>query len=202
MKGNTRILAECSIMVALSAILSVLVIYPAPLGGSVTLFSMAPVLVIGFRHGVKWGMASAFAYSLTQLMLGMSAIAYVPTPAGIILCILLDYVIAFSFLGVSGFFRYNSDMTAKRKYFYVFTGVLIACILRYIAHLLSGAVVWYEITKAGGWNDDVYRFGMWTYSAIYNAQYMVPETILTLIASPAIVTILDLAPRFIKRKSK
>ena len=67
---------------------------------------------------------------------------------------------------------------------------LAACALRFLSHLLSGAVVWYEITKAGEWNDLVMRTGMWTYSTIYNATYMVPEAVITVVASPAIAFVL------------
>ena len=56
-------------------------------------------------------------------------------------------------------------------------------------------MVWYEITKEGDWNEYVHQVGMWLYSLVYNLQYMVPETILLLVAVPAMVTVLDLVPK-------
>jgi len=178
-------------MVALSAVLSMIKVYEAPLGGSVTLFSMAPIIVVGLRHGPKWGIATAFVYSITQLLLGLGSLSYVPTPAGIVLCILLDYIIAFTVLGVASFFRPPADATYKKRLALIVMASLAACALRFLSHLLSGAVVWYEITKAGEWNDLVMRTGMWTYSTIYNASYMLPETVITIVAAPAMEFVLS-----------
>lgn len=184
-RTKTRILAECAVMIAAATALSLIKVYEAPLGGSVTLFSMVPVLLISFRHGVKWGCASAFVYSVLQLFLGLGSVSWVPTARGVVLCVFFDYIAAFSVLGFAGIF----NKLKSNEYLKIITGILIACILRYASHVVSGAVVWYEITKEGQWNDLVNRFGMWTYSAIYNIQYMGPETILTLIAAPSILAV-------------
>lgn len=187
---KTRILVECAVMVALAAVLSMIKVYEAPLGGSVTLFSMAPIIVASLRHGPKWGFAAAFVYSMTQLLLGMGSLSWVPSLEGVILCILLDYIIAFTVLGVASFFQPPADATYKKRLALIVMASLAACALRFLSHLLSGAVVWYEITKAGEWNDLVMRTGMWTYSTIYNATYMVPEAVITVVASPAIAFVL------------
>ena len=183
-KSKLYTLVECAILIAIATVLSIIKIYEAPLGGSVTLFSMVPIILISFRHGIKWGLGSGFVYSVLQLMLGMKNVMYVPGIVGIILCILLDYILAFTVLGLAGIFKTD-------KIFKIIFATLFLCVLRYICHVLSGAVVWYEITKQGGWNDLVMRTGMWVYSLIYNIQYMLPETIITLVAAPAIVTILS-----------
>lgn len=187
-KTKTRILVECAVMIAAATVLSLVKIYEAPLGGSVTLFSMVPILILSFRHGVKWGCASAFVYSVLQLLLGLSSVAWVPTAQGVVLCVLFDYIIAFTVLGLAGI--YNS--IKANEYVKIILGIITACVLRYAAHVISGAVVWYQITKEGQWNDLVNKFGMWTYSAIYNIQYMGPETIITLIAAPAILAVVAL----------
>lgn len=195
---KTQNLVLCAVMVALATVLSILKIYEAPLGGSVTLFSMVPIFIIGFLRGPKWGLASAFVYSVLQLILGLKSVSYVPSVSGIILCVLFDYIIAFLCLGVTGFFKIDKDTPNKTKYMKVIFGVLLACVLRYICHVLSGAVVWYEITKEGGWNDLVNKVGMWAYSLIYNAQFMVPETIMCVVATPVIIYVLNI---FGKKKS-
>ncbi len=194
-QNKTRVLVECAVMVALASALSMLKIYDAPLGGSVTLFSMAPLIAVAFRQGPRWGFAASFVYSIIQLLLGLGSVSYVPTARGIVLCILLDYIIPFTLIGVAGFFRPASDGAAKsvsnsKRLVLVAAAALTVCVLRFISHLLSGAVVWYEITKAGQWNELVMKTGMWTYSAIYNASYMIPETLITLVASPAIAFVL------------
>ena len=58
-------------MLALSIALSFVVIYKMPLGGSVTLFSMLPVMLVSVRHGLKWGLPTAFIYSLFQFFTGL-----------------------------------------------------------------------------------------------------------------------------------
>lgn len=184
-KTKTRILVECAVMIAAATVLSLVKIYEAPLGGSVTLFSMVPILILSFRHGVKWGCASAFVYSVLQLLLGLSSVAWVPTAQGVVLCVLFDYIIAFTVLGLAGIY----NPIKANEYVKIILGIITACVLRYAAHVISGAVVWYQITKEGQWNDLVNKFGMWTYSAIYNIQYMGPETVITLIAAPAILTV-------------
>lgn len=188
---KTRILVECAVMVALAAVLSMIKVYEAPLGGSVTLFSMAPIVVAAFRHGPKWGFATAFVYSVTQLLLGLGTLSWVPSPTGIVLCILLDYIIAFTLLGVAAFFRPKGEVSNKKLIWLLVAASLTVCILRYLSHVLSGAVVWYEITKAGQWNDLVMKTGMWAYSAIYNASYMGFETIITAVAAPAMAFLLS-----------
>ncbi len=188
---KTRNLVECAVMVALAAVLSMIKVYEAPLGGSVTLFSMAPIVVAAFRHGPKWGFATAFVYSVTQLLLGLNSLSWVPSLTGIVLCILLDYIIAFTVLGVAAFFRPKGEVSYKKILVLLILASLTVCILRFLSHLLSGAVVWYEITKEGQWNELVMKTGMWAYSAIYNASYMVPETIITAVAAPAMAFLLS-----------
>ena len=185
-KTSIKILVECAVMIALATVLSIVKVYEAPLGGSVTLFSMIPIILISFRHDIKWALGSAFVYSVLQLLLGLGSVAYVPTAAGIVLCVLFDYTIAFTALGLAGICKkIKADILVQ-----VIVGTLFVCILRYISHVVSGAVVWYEITKLGGWNELVAKVSMWPYSLIYNAQYMVPETIITVIGAPAIAKVI------------
>lgn len=184
-----KILCECAMMVALATVLSMIKIWEAPLGGSVTLFSMVPILICGIVHGTKMGLFSAFAYSLIQLLLGIGTVAYVPDPLGIVLCIFLDYILAFTVLGLAGMFGKKHFFKSEKANLYVniALGSFVAVMLRFVFHILSGAVVWYSITKAGAWNDAVFRYGKWTYSLVYNGTFMVPEIVLTLIAVPVIV---------------
>lgn len=186
-QSKTRILTECAIMIAAATVLSMIKIFELPLGGSVTLFSMVPIIIISFRRGVKWGLGSAFVYSVLQMVLGMNNVLYLPNPIGIALCILFDYILAFSVLGLAGL----AEKTALKPQLKVIVGTLSVCVLRFIFHVFCGAVVWYSITKAEQWNDLVNQFGMWTYSTVYNVQFMLPETILTLIAVPVIITVIN-----------
>ena len=190
---KNRIMIECAVMIALASVLSLFKIWEAPLGGAVTVFSMVPIIIIGLRHGPTWGFCTAYVYSFTQLLLGLGSFAYIPTVTGTVFSVLFDYIIAFTIIGAAGFFKSAVEKypTRGKKIIFASIATLIACILRYICHFISGVVVWYEITKAGDWNEYVHTVGAFVYSTVYNATYMIPETIITLVAAPAIVTILS-----------
>ena len=98
--SKTRTLVECALMIALGTVLANIKIYSLPNGGSITLFSMLPFIMISFRHGVKWGLFTGFVNSLLQMLLGF----YAPPAPGLLPLvgmILLDYVLAFTLLGLA-----------------------------------------------------------------------------------------------------
>lgn len=169
--SKTRIIAECALLIALGTILSKFEIYKMVNGGSVTLLSMLPFIMISFRHGLKWGMLAGLANSLLQMALG----GIYPTPAGTALAlageVLLDYVLAFSVLGLARLFSKGF----KNKPAGVAFGTVAVCFLRFLCSFLSGVIVWGSIAD-GAWAAIVYSLG-------YNASYMVPETILTTIGA-------------------
>ena len=190
-KQKLLALTECALMLGLATALSFVKLYQAPLGGSVTLLSTLPIMFISFRYGVLRGLSCGFIYSLIQLWQGSGNLAYVPTTAGIIGCILLDYVLPFTLLGLAGIF-YKKDGSVKAKTVAAVLGVLFAVVLRFACHFLGGAVVWYEITKAGQWNDYVQTVGMWTYSFVYNITYLGPDGALAIVAAPIIPVLMNL----------
>ncbi|MDD4124319.1 MAG: energy-coupled thiamine transporter ThiT [Eubacteriales bacterium] len=186
------VLTECSLMVALATVLSFCKVYEAPLGGAVTLLSMLPIIFISFKHGIAWGLGSGFVYSITQLIFGMSVLAYVPTALGVIGSVLFDYIIPFTLLGIAGITMLSVPEKKSSVFAAVVGGTLLAITLRFTCHLFSGAVIWYEITKQGEWNDYVFKYGMWTYSFIYNISYLGPDGALALIASPVIIRLMNI----------
>ena len=54
--SKTRILAECALMIAIGTVLSNIKFFTMPNGGSITLLSMLPFVLVSFRHGAKWGL--------------------------------------------------------------------------------------------------------------------------------------------------
>ena len=77
--SKTRILVEGAMMIALSTILSMIPLFSMPYGGTVTLLSMLPLVLMAFRHGTKWGVFTAFVHSVLQLLLGLSNLTYCAT---------------------------------------------------------------------------------------------------------------------------
>ena len=115
-------------MLALSIALSFVVIYKMPLGGSVTLFSMLPVMLVSVRHGLKWGLPTAFLYSLFQFFTGLpDMIAWSLTPGMFVASMFLDYLLAFTVLGLAGLFR-------KKGVVGCLVGMVLACLLRFFVH--------------------------------------------------------------------
>lgn len=104
-KKNALVMCECAIMIALAAVLSFVKILELPYGGSVTAFSIVPIVIISYRHGVKWGLLSGFVFSIIQLIQGASNLSYATSFWAAVTIILFDYVIAFTVIGLAGFLR-------------------------------------------------------------------------------------------------
>ena len=95
---NAKQLAFAAGALALAIVTSYIKLFHLPMGGSVTLFSMFFVTLIGYWYGPKIGLVCAFTYSLLQFVQGGGS--YIISP----LQVALDYLLAFTALGFSGFF--------------------------------------------------------------------------------------------------
>lgn len=186
---SIHVLTECALMIALATVLSLIKLYEAPFGGAVTLLSMAPIIIISMRHGVKIGLATGFVHSIIQLVLGLANVAWVPDITGKILCILYDYIIPFTLLGFGGVFRNVkfSDNPKKNIVIAAIAGTLLVTLLRFMCHILSGVVIWYALDLEWYADDPTHivnKYSKWMFSLVYNGWYMVPEIIETVIGTP------------------
>ena len=173
-----HILCESAILVALAVVLSViskLLLEPClaplfPFGGSVTIFSMLPICIISIRHGLGWGLAGGFCFSWFQILQG-GVFGWGLTPVMLIGSLLLDYILAFTVLGLAGLFRSKGMLG-------MVGGVALVCVLRFVVHFLAGVILWANLAE-------FVAFGQaWVnrpvlYSLVYNGGYMLPETLLT-----------------------
>ena len=107
MKNSTRRLCESGIFIALATVLSVLKLFEFSFGGSITVLSMLPIVILSYRYGVKWGLTCGFFYSIVQMLLGVNTISVFVLPGEsqmvwwrIVLMCLLDYVLAYTALGL------------------------------------------------------------------------------------------------------
>ncbi len=195
-RERVRALTESAVMIAFATILSLLKLYELPWGGSVTLASMLPLVMIGYRHGLKWGLLSSLVYSLLQMLLGFGTISAAFLPGddqmlwyNAVLMVLLDYFFAFSLVGLSGLFRKENKPSRSLA-----IGSLVGTTARFIMHFASGWILW------GAWAASFFEgfdettggtFGAWiinnfngqalaaAYSFIYNGFYMIPEILIT-----------------------
>lgn len=169
-RKNIVKLTETAIMIALSVVLGMFAVFKLPFDGSVTICSMVPIAIIAYRYGVKWGFLTGVVCGLIQLILNLGiSLAVGTTPTAAIAIILLDYLLAFGVYGLSGMFK----KTIKNQGLSMSLGVLIASVLRYICHIITGVTVWKGFAPEG--------VSPWVYAITYNATFMLPETIITVV---------------------
>lgn len=177
---HIRILAESAVMIALATVLSMVKLWQSPFGGSVTLLSMAPIILLALRRGTKVGLLAGLAYSVIQLLQGLSNLAWIPTPMGIFLGAMFDYILPFTLLGLAGIL--NRGELSKNALLCGALAALLVTVIRFLCHTLTGVVVWYELDLEWYADDPAHivnLYGPWMFSIIYNAIYMIPEILAT-----------------------
>ena len=168
--NKTLKLVLSAIMIAIGTVLSMfkfngLWVY----GGGVTFCAMLPLVMIAFIYGTKWGVFTAFVFSLLQLVLGVSNVLYGTSVGMMIVIALLDYIIAYTVIGLAAVFkdRFKNPILA------IIIGTAFALALRFVCHFISGWMIWDAL-----WPNEL---GMTSavYSLAYNGSYMLPEIIIT-----------------------
>jgi thiamine transporter len=164
-RQNIRALAESAIFTALAFLLSYIRIYKLPQGGSLTLASMLPIIIVGIRWGAGWGLGSGAVYAMLQLFQDGGVAPPTSTIFNYFLVFMLDYFIAFTVLGASAFFR-------RLKYGVVIS-VPVCLFLRFLCHFTSGIIIWGVYAPEGTLPA--------VYSLVYNGSFMGLELLLTLV---------------------
>ena len=188
-KLTINVLAESAVLIALGTVLSLIKLADLPYGGSITMVSMLPLLLIAYRHGMPWGFACGAIYGAVQQLLGLKNLSYFTTPGSIVAIIVFDYLLAFAVIGIGGIGRRSKNQPVA-----LCCGAFLAGLLRYICHVISGATVWAGIsipTKAA-----------LLYSFVYNATYMLPETIILCLAAYYVGQVLDFSKPIPERSKK
>ena len=174
-KIKTRMLAEGAVMIALATILSFIQIVKFPWGGAITVLSMLPIVFFSLRYGVKSGMGIAFVYSLIQLAQGIAdgLFGWGLTTTALIACIFIDYIFAFSVLGIAGIF-------GNKRIGSIIGGTVLALLCRFVFHYISGVLIFNSFGEL--WEGFVIE-NSWLYSLLYNGAYMLPEIIFTTVGA-------------------
>ena len=128
---NLKKMTLCAIFVSLATVLSFIKIYQLPLGGAITLLSMLPIIFTAKFLGAKWGFASAFLYSLIQLAEGITEglFGWGLTPMALIGTIFLDYILAFSVLGLISLIKSQNPLIIA-----ISTALVLS--IRFLCHFL------------------------------------------------------------------
>lgn len=156
-KADTKAMVISAVLVALAIALNQIILFRMPQGGSITAFSMLPVVVCAYFFGVRRGLMAGMCVGLIDLIFN----PYVIHP----IQMLLDYPLAFGALAFAGIMR-------TRK-FGLMSGYLIGLFARYLCAVLSGIVFFGQFAPEG--------FNAITWSFYYNMTYLGVEGVLTLI---------------------
>lgn len=200
-KQSTVRLVESALLIAIAAVLELIskaLGLELPFGGTITLASMFPIVLIAYKYGTKWGLLSGFTYSLVQMLLGAKTVSAMFLPGddqmvlwqAICIC-LLDYVLAYTLLGLGGIFKGKFKNPAAE----LALGAFVTLLLRYLVHIVSGAIFYgayaeWFFTQEGFYSIGEKILGTFSgsslaiaYSIFYNGLYMVPEIILTTVVA-------------------
>ncbi len=180
-KNRLLSLAEGAIMIATAIALDYLcklIPYQFPNGGGISI-AVLPLIYYTFRRGTAWGLGAGFVYSILQIITGW----YVP-PAGtfgaVVLCILLDYFLAFTVTGCANLF---AKPFGKYRLVGYGVGSAAVCVLRFVFSFLSGVILWGSYAPEG--------MNVWVYSLVYNGGYMLPNALLTTVLLVPLAAALD-----------
>ena len=159
-----RQLVFCAVSIALATVLSNIKLFHFPTGGSITLLSMLVICLPGYFFGLGAGLMSGVAYGILQLLID----PYVLYPMQLV----VDYILAFGALGLSGFFTEAKAGLIK--------GYIAGVLGRYVFAVISGWIFFGSYAWEG--------WGALAYSLVYNGIYIFAEAIITIIilAIPAV----------------
>ena len=169
----TRKVLESALLIGVSLVLNEIARFNSTwiYGGSVTLGSMIPLVMLCWRWGTRQGLFSAFVFSVLQMFLGMKNVMYGRNVLQMALIALLDYVLAYTVIGLAAAPR----RIIKNELVALGAGVVMVCALRFLCHFISGWLIWNAL-----WPNDKGLSGM-VYSLLYNGGYMLPETLIALV---------------------
>lgn len=156
---SARQLVFCGTAMALSFVTSCIKPFSLPYGGSVTLFSMLFICLIGHWYGTRTGILTGLAYGILQFLQE----PYVLSPFQV--C--CDYILAFAGLGLAGVFAHARHGLAK--------GYVLGILVRGAFHALGGYLYWMDYMPEN-FPQSLTRL----YPVIYNYSFILTEGVLTL----------------------
>lgn len=156
-RADTKAVTLSALLVALATGLGMLKLFEMPYGGTVTVFSMLPIVLCGYFLGTRRGVMAGMCVGLLNLIFG----PYVIHP----IQLLVDYPFAFGALGLAGLCRNQKNGLAK--------GYLLGLFARYVCAVISGIVFFGAYAPEG--------FNAVTWSLFYNFTYLAAEGALTMI---------------------
>ncbi|WP_291576050.1 energy-coupled thiamine transporter ThiT [Clostridium sp. UBA4548] len=151
-KLTSRLMAHIGLALALSTVLQFFKLFELPYGGSATLGSMLPIIVISLLYGPTVGVLTGFLYGLVNFVIGP---AYILHP----IQVLFDYSLPFMAIGLAGVLKNNRILA-----------VIFAFLCRFVFHFISGVVFFGDYAKEG--------MSPILYSFLYNGGYLLADCLI------------------------
>lgn len=168
----TKQVVESGIFLALGYVLSIMKITTNVNGGSVTIVSMLPIIILGYKYGPSWGLMCGFLHGCLQVVEDGGFSPPTSTLISYALVFLLDYALAWAAVGwIAGLCRNISSKTQIS----VAAGAFLGIAGRYLCSFLSGIIIWRIYAPEGQ--------SVIIYSLVANGSSLIPEMILTTAAA-------------------
>ena len=159
-KMTAKKLAFCAAAIALAFVTSYIKLFAMPFGGSITLFSMLFIVLVGYWYGAGTGILVGFVYGVLQFLQEPYFLS--------VLQVMCDYLLAFAALGLGGFFREKKN------------GLTIAYIIGVIGRgvfaSMAGYLFWMEYMP-----ENFPKSLAAVYPIVYNYSYLLAEAVVTII---------------------
>ena len=170
-KNRTRALVYGALCVALSFMLSYIKLFSLPMGGSLTLCSMLPIVAYACAFGPLYGFVAGLSFGMLQLIQDFYVIHWAQ--------LLLDYFFAFACYGIAAYFPNKLTL-----------GIAVAGLCRMLCSTLSGGIFFADSAVDAGWSN------AWLYSLAYNGSTIGAETVLCVLVSllPPVKKVLGCIP--------
>ncbi len=160
---DTKSLAYAGVLGGLSFALSYVRILKMPMGGSITLASMLPIMLYAYIFGTKKGIILGAVMGLLQAVQD----PWILHPAQF----MLDYMLAFACFGLSGCF---AKLNIKYHNVKFLLGGITAGLLRFMSHFFSGAFAF------GSFGLEEFN-SIYLYSLVYNVSYVLPDALISIV---------------------
>lgn len=179
------VLVEIALAIALAAVLNMIQArLPINIAGGSVSLTMLPIVVVALRRGALPGFAAGFIFGSLDLLFEPFVVHWIQ--------MFLDYPFPYAFLGLgTGLFSglYRRHMQGKKARLMIASliasvAIVVGGLLRLLTHIISGVVFFAEY--AGGDN-------VWIYSIVYNASYLIPSLVGTVIVALILLPVLEAA---------
>jgi len=165
--SNVKRLVETAVLLALGFVLSTLKVKLVAAGGSITIVSMLPIVILANKYGVAWGTLSGFVHGILQIIEDGGIFPPTNDVLSYAMVLILDYALAWAAVGlIAGLLR----NTSSKPYISISLGCFFGIAGRFLCSFMSGVIIWRVYAPEGQ--------SPWIYSLLTNGMVLLPEMII------------------------